>query len=461
MKFKKLSLISILFLINSAIFAILDNSSSKIALDIELEKEQLRGQQDIFAFTKTKIPSQVQRQQRWVINFKKNYFAPWNDPELHFSKKGIYEKENKFIKKFTKTPGWGFNKRPYSTEWAKHLSENMQINYPFNTNKPAITLRNIDLRILPTNHPSFTNWTDPGQGPPFDDLQESHLHINSPIYVLHTSKDKIWSLVITSEKTYGWVKNNDIAFVDQSFIQDWQNNNFITSKKEPVPILHNNVYQGHLKIGSILPILKEEQNNYTVKFASRSANGRAAIKTTNITKDHIKKWPISANAKSVAEISNELNGHPYGWGGLLGERDCSALVKDIFTAFGYWLPRNSSDIHAYVKNNIPIGHLNAQEKEEKIINSATPFFSLLWFKGHIMLYLGHDNKETYSFHAIWGLRTQTTANDKDGRSIFGRALVQKNSIGENLVQKNSIGKNNDIWVKQTFLDRITTIIPIN
>ncbi|NQY43998.1 MAG: SH3 domain-containing protein, partial [Legionellales bacterium] len=386
----------------------------------EIEKESIKLTDFVNAEN-----SQIQiAQDAWRSTFTKNYFSPWSSPYLHFTAEYMYERENKIIEKYTKNPGWGLDKHPYNNEWIKQIESNMQITNSFNTNKPAITTRTTDLRVLPTKYPSFTNWTDPGEGFPFDNLQESSLHSNLPIYVLHTSKDKEWSLVITAEKTYGWINNKDIAYVDEIFIKDWQSGEFVTATKYSTPLLHENNYQGNFNIGTLLPLKSEKQDLYGVKIAYKGKDGQAKTKEINISKDNAAIWPLKATAKNIATIANEFNNSVYGWGGILETHDCSSLVKDIFITVGYWLPRNSSDLA--LMNYINIKELSISQKENILIEEATPFFSLIWMRGHVMIYVGYnDKRETYSFHSIWGLRTRSLYGGKDGRNIIGKAIVQK------------------------------------
>ncbi len=44
----------------------------------------------------------------------------------------------------------------------------------------------------------------------------------------------------------------------------------------------------------------------------------------------------------VAKIAKEFYNEPYGWGGKMMTRDCSAMTRDFFTPFGIFLMRNSS-----------------------------------------------------------------------------------------------------------------------
>jgi hypothetical protein len=82
----------------------------------------------------------------------------------------------------------------------------------------AISVRNTHARALPDSAPDFFHASIPGQGFPFDNLQESAIWTGTPLYVFSVSKDKAWSLVLTPDSYFAWVKSDDIAYASPGFI---------------------------------------------------------------------------------------------------------------------------------------------------------------------------------------------------------------------------------------------------
>ncbi|GHV53063.1 hypothetical protein FACS1894206_03010 [Deltaproteobacteria bacterium] len=126
-------------------------------------------------------------------------------------------------------------------------------------------------------------------------------------------------------------------------------------------------------------------------------------------------------------------GQPYGWGGLLGNRDCSSLMDDLFAPFGIYLPRNSQ-AQTRLGTRVDLTNLTADQKEERILREGVPFFSLVSMKGHVALYLGAypvtgldgvTKDVPVMFHSIWGLRAITGSgeNKREGRGVIGKAVV--------------------------------------
>ena len=97
------------------------------------------------------------------------------------------------------------------------------------------------------------------------------------------------------------------------------------------------------------------------------------------------------------------------------------MIRDLFTPFGLWLPRNSKE-QAEAGRFISIRNLSPAEKEAQIIRQGMPWRTLLWTPGHIMLYIGVHQGQPLIFHNFWSIRTQDADGNK-GKLIVGQAAV--------------------------------------
>ncbi|MDD4997876.1 MAG: NlpC/P60 family protein, partial [Syntrophales bacterium] len=147
--------------------------------------------------------------------------------------------------------------------------------------------------------------------------------------------------------------------------------------------------------------------------------------------------PLTLTARNMARLARELVGEPYGWGGLAGNRDCSALVRDLFVPFGLWLPRNSSD-QAGAGKFIGFQNLAPAEKEALILRWGVPWRTLLWLPGHIMLYIGARDGKPLIFHNFWSVRARDAAG-KRSKLIVGRAAITTLRPGGELFNLNVQG----------------------
>ena len=328
---------------------------------------------------------------------------------------------------------WGFNYR-YKTiylenhrladdSWFDKQEENSNFEKYNSLLKKAITLKNTDVRVFPTSSPMFYEPTLPGEGFPFDYNQNSRLKINTPIFVSHLSQDKAWAY-IQGSSFGGWVKIQDIAFVDEKFIEEFKTQNYYVATKEKFA-LYDNIFRDYIKVGTIFP---KKENKYLIARADYNQN--AIVSYIDIKENEVSSFPLKYNVKNRIKIAKELLNEPYGWGGLLNNRDCSSFTKDFFTPFGKYLSRNSK---AQTRNGkyLDMSNFTKEQKKLFLMEKGVPFSTLVYLKGHIMLYVGVKDNEPLVMHNIWSIRLK----DKTGkryRHIIGKASITTLEPGNEL-----------------------------
>jgi len=95
-------------------------------------------------------------------------------------------------------------------------------------------------------------------------------------------------------------------------------------------------------VGSLFPLTGEGEEGYRILTPSGNKKKNASGKKALIPKALAVMKPYKMTPSNIARLGNELLHKPYGWGGISGNRDCSATVKDLFapSASGYpGLPR--------------------------------------------------------------------------------------------------------------------------
>lgn len=121
---------------------------------------------------------------------------------------------------------YGMNFKEHDEFWLQQIKRNMNWvaieSISFNPRNRAIAITNTFARALPEQAPDFYHFSLAGQGFPFDNLEESAVWAGTPLYVLSVSQDKSWSLVLTPDEYFAWVKSSDIAYVSNQFIAQWQ-----------------------------------------------------------------------------------------------------------------------------------------------------------------------------------------------------------------------------------------------
>lgn len=356
------------------------------------------------------------------------YFSVWHQTQPFHA---LPDRVAFLFKKFTNNLGYGENKKKHSAAWLRKLQQNASLdNYP-NALFYAITTRNTNLRMLPTQGPHLQRPDGDISGWPFDNLQISSVAANTPVFVCHLSADKSWALVETSF-AFGWVPVEDYARVDDDFMKSWESGRYAVVIKDKTSIFDT---EGHFRlrtsIGQIFPLVQETADNLEILIVAADKSTNAVIRHGLVSRQIVAPKPLPLNYPNAIKIANELIDEPYGWGGLYGNRDCSAMTRDFFAPFGIWLPRHSADQAKQVGTYIDLQGIDPEQKEKIILEKGIPYLSLLWRKGHIMLYIGEKDGQALIFHNVWGLRT-IDLRGREGRKIIGKAVITTLSPGKEL-----------------------------
>ena len=366
------------------------------------------------------------------MQFLTLYYSPWIKPFRFISKENLYRMEKQLANWISDTPGWGENFQLHSKDWAQQIKKNMDLAHYPNHLQRAIMLSSGSLRMLPSSAPSYENPRRAGQGYPFDNLQVSYIGANEPVYIVQTSQNKAWDLIITNSDAQGWVHSDRVAPVSSQFIQQWhglQRQYYLATDDGSVVTSHDGQFYFLTRLGEIYPRVQRPRRYGEILVATRDAHDQAVIQYAHVSNQHIHAWPLVANSNNLARMLDRFLGKPYGWGGLYGYRDCSATVRDLYAAFAIWMPRHSSR-QAANGTKISLLHLNTQQKKQRLIEKGIPLFTLLMLPGHIMIYAGLWHHHIMVFHDKWGLHTKNPKTHQLGRLIIGKTILAPLNIGE-------------------------------
>lgn len=320
---------------------------------------------------------------------------------------------------------YGMNYRIYKDEWLSKIRKNIDLStfsqLHYQQENRAIASQNLPLRVIPTDDPGYYSTHIAGEGYPFDNIQSSALYVGTPLYILGSTRDKAWLLVITPE-CIGWVKSMGVARVNNQFIQQWQQAAYekLSGIKRANISVYNETgqHQFYASVGMLFPQISSS----TILIPVKQANGYASIEKGITAAENIILLPWSASPEHFAEIFSILKGREYGWGGLNFYNDCSAEMKAIFSLFGIFMPRNTQSqiLAGYMKD---ISSLSNVERSEYLMSKGSPLLTLVHVKGHILLYIGtyKDKKGKafpLSYQQVWSLYPK----DKSSRSVIGQAV---------------------------------------
>ncbi len=352
--------------------------------------------------------------------FRKLFFAAWAVTKPDKGNLDFFRAE---LQRQGAKRGYAENLQPWDAQrWDAMAANADWASFP-SLRAEAITVRASNLRTAPTMRPRFVHPSAPGQGFPFDEFQQTSLPVGFPLMVLHRSADSAW-LYVESAFVPGWILAQDVAFVDDAFQNQWKAAPLAAAVEDNVPLrAPGGSLLAVAHIGAVLP-----REGSDVLVPARAASGSAQI--VRVRAQGFAPLPLPLTANRMADIGNQLLGQPYGWGGLFENRDCSAMMRDMFTPFGLWLPRNSAS-QAKACVYVDIAGKSPAAKEAAILADGVPFRTLLWLPGHIGLYVGEYNGKAAFFHNIWGIRTKGEGA-WSGRHVLGRAVVTSTRPGREL-----------------------------
>ncbi|MCR9191952.1 MAG: SH3 domain-containing protein [Gammaproteobacteria bacterium] len=322
------------------------------------------------------------------------------------------------------------NFKEHDQVWWYKLQENMD--FPaLNTSEyiaehRAIAITNTFARTLPEAAPDFYHPSVPGQGFPFDNLQESAIWAGTPLYVVSTSKDKAWSLIFSAGGYASWVKSSDIAYVSSEFIAQWQqaaqHKLVAITKTEASIVDEQQQFQFTGYIGAIFPGAQRHDQQTAILIPIKNSNNQAVIKVGLIDTNASAVMPLAASKKNMATLLRELQNRPYGWGGIFFYNDCSQEMKSIFTPFGIWLPRNSVQ-QARTRPTLDLSSHTMDERLQMLEEKGHPLMTMIYIDGHVMLYLGYKDIDNHglvamTYQNIWGMSSVT----RDKRYVIGQSL---------------------------------------
>lgn len=348
--------------------------------------------------------------------FRERWLAPWNPGAKPQSAKDALWG----IATYGGKQAWQRNGAPRPAGWSTSIAANCAASTFPSMRQPGMVLSTGDLRVLPTAEPFFLDPARPGEGYPFDYFQNSAIWAATPVLVTHQSADGLW-LHVESAYAAGWLPRQQVGFVDQGLMDLFRRVPWAAVTAEHVLLTAADKRASvRLGIGAVLPVLEQGPFGIRVGIPRRTGD-LTALDQALLTNAQAAAMPLAFSRERVAVLAAAMQGQAYGWGGLDGLRDCSSLMRDLFTPFGVFLPRNSSQ-QARAGDQRPLEGLSPAQKEATLLRDGLPFRTLVNKKGHVMLYVGQHKGRAAVYHAIWGVHSREP-DGSSGRVVLGRTCI--------------------------------------
>ncbi|PAF41333.1 SH3 domain-containing C40 family peptidase [Helicobacter sp. 11S03491-1] len=376
-------------------------------------------------------------------NYLKIWFSPWTTMEVNQDKNEVFWIGPSLLK----SPGYGENLKKNSLEYTSKIYADMDIEHYPSVAIKAIITTDTNVRAVPTDKPRYNS----PSGYPFDRWQNSLIFQGTPVLITHYDITKRWAH-IQSSFVYGWVKVGDIARIhpkDITYLLSLKN--YVVPNQDKIPLYGpKGNFLTDARIGEIFALKpsghpdKQDSMAKEVYVYKKNLDGYGVFISAKIEDSDFSPFPKRMDAIAMAGIVNSMLGESYGWGGSLENRDCSAFTRDSFANFGILLPRNSASQAKYANNMIDLSKMSAKQKEQYIIKHATPFATILWLKGHIMLYIGTYEGRAIVAHSAWSISTSNLFSKT--QNILGGAVITTLWVGK---EKNGI-----LFKSKMLIDRV-------
>jgi hypothetical protein len=280
----------------------------------------------------------------------------------------------------------------------------------------------------------------------YDELQVTALDTGWLVAILHESADGRW-LFVRCPYHYGWVEKEKTALCSRGVLAQFTESETFIVITAPKAEIFDDVsmkkYSSFIQMGARIPLVKEHDDSYEVKFPVRNEDGSCGFEKGFVLKSVSAKGYLPfTQINAIIQAFKMLN-TPYSWGGASGGQDCSGFVQEVFMTFGIYLPRDSSqqNLTGFKPDSFNI-NLSSEDKIFAIKKYAVPGITLLFMKGHVMLYLGMNGSNPYVIHNIWSYR------EKDG-SREKVMLIKKVAVTDLQLGKGS--------AKGSLLDRVNSL----
>lgn len=311
----------------------------------------------------------------------------------------------------------------------------------------GICVHRSNIRVYPTE---LIIADDPGDND-FDNVSSSGIRIGEPVTILAESEKGDYYFCHTSCVS-GWIPSKDIAVCrnKEEWKKAWDFSNdevvVVTTSKVLLEESNTNPELSGLMLtmGTVLQKVKPYEfgkiitnrstyYNYTVWIPVRNAEGMYERKRALISAHHdVSEGFLPLTRANIVSTAYEMLGDAYGWGAMLSSADCSSYVRDVYKCFGFELPRNTTWQSAMpvLKYDISLADDTAKKK---LFDQLDPG-AILFFKGHEMLYLGHEHDKYYVISSTSSMIYPGGGDKTRIRSVVINSLDERRANGNTWIQ---------------------------
>ncbi|PJK10848.1 NlpC-P60 family protein [Lysobacteraceae bacterium NML120232] len=280
----------------------------------------------------------------------------------------------------------------------------------------ALVVSRADLRSFPTAARVFSRSGDTD----IDRFQESALFPGTPVAVLHESRDRQWSFVV-SPRYAAWMRSELLAIGDAATVLAYAERSpwlIVTGARAETVYTPEAPQLSRLSLdmGARVPLLADWPRDkpvngqlpasaHVIELPVRDADGRLQLRPALLPHSaDVSAQYLPLNPRTLLEQSFKFLGERYGWGHSYEARDCSGFVSEVYAGFGLEMPRNTGDQgKSPAFNIIPFPPQMSRDARLALLKTLQ-VGDLVYIPGHVMMVIGHDKGHTYVIHDTPGVR---------------------------------------------------------
>ncbi|MBO5076804.1 MAG: SH3 domain-containing protein [Clostridia bacterium] len=260
----------------------------------------------------------------------------------------------------------------------------------------GIVVKRADLRRLPSEL-SFYNAPDN----PLDRIQETELYVGMPLRVLWRTADNAYYFV-ASYYYSGWTRADNVALCATE--AEWQE--FAAPERFAVItdalLGPDNAGGEYLDMGVKLPLrtaAESADDGLTVWQPVRNGAGMLEKRELTLPRASAHEGYLTFTYANFIAQAFKYEGTMYGWGGLDNGVDCSSFVASVLRAFGFYVPRDTSDQRTAVGDSRDAAVLTDAEKLALCAELWQRGPVVVYSKIHTLFYLGEQDGRAVYIHA--------------------------------------------------------------
>ena len=263
----------------------------------------------------------------------------------------------------------------------------------------GITVCHTRLRIIPSHFPMEQGIVE-NQKTRWDLWNLDILRIARPVTVLHSSLSGAY-LFVLSDKGYGWVRSENIAFAPEETIDRYINSRiFLVCTADRVLYYGDNRHSfvsGRLRMGDRIPAV-EINGLKAVVVPARLPDGSLITSHAWIKKDsQLHDGYVPYTRRNIVETAFRLLDLNYDWTGAWYGRNHETTYRDMYRVFGFELPFHGMLFTMYGHTKTVVQPDMGIKEQKRTILTHEPFVTIQNCGGHCQVLLGGVNGEPIVF----------------------------------------------------------------